>query len=140
MDYFWPQGAVPWNFQFCIQNLEKIRPFFIQFQKKLFWIFSRSQKRLAQPLQNKKTRNLSLIFWGPLPHSALWMVCIVQGTMVLIKIECIIKYYLFECTSIWTDIIKWLWKVKKMVMVRLKSQRYFVIYKWASLKMQENIK
>ena len=139
MDYFWPQGAVPWNFQFCIQNLEKIRPFFIQFQKKLFWIFSRSQKRLAQPLQNKKTRNLSLIFWGPLPHSALWMVCIVQGTMVLIKIECIIKYYPFECTSIWTDIIKRLWKVKKLVMVRLKFQDILWFINEHSLKCKKTL-
>ena len=45
-----------------------------------------------------------------------------QCTMVLIKIECIIKYYPFECTFIWTNIIKQLWKVKKMVMVRLKLQ------------------
>ena len=54
--------------------------------------------------------------------------------------EILIKYYPFECTSIWTVIIKRLWKVKKMVMVTLKSQRYFVIYKWASLIMQEIIK
>ena len=62
------------------------------------------------------------------------------STMVLIQIESIIKYYFFECTSIWTSIIKRLWKVKKMVMVRLKSQRYFVIYIRAPLKMQKIIK
>ena len=54
--------------------------------------------------------------------------------------EMLIKYYPFECTSIRTVIIKQLWKVKKMVMVTLKSQRYFVIYKWASFIMQEIIK
>ena len=30
----------------------------------------------------------------------------------------------FECTSIWTSIIKRSWKVKRMVMVTLKLQRY----------------
>ena len=49
----------------------------------------------------------------------------------------LIKYYPFECTSIWTVIIKRLWKVKKMVMVTLKLQRYFVIYKRSPLKMQK---
>ena len=49
----------------------------------------------------------------------------------------LIKYYPFECTSIWTVIIKQLWKVKKMVMVTLKLQRYFVIYKRSPLKMQK---
>ena len=52
----------------------------------------------------------------------------------------LIKYYPFECTSIWTVIIKRLWKVKKMVMVTLKLQRYFVIYKRSPLKMQKIIK
>ena len=33
-------------------------------------------------------------------------------TMVLIEIESIIKYYFFECTSIWTSIIKRLWKAR----------------------------
>ena len=68
-----------------------------------------------------------LYFWGDLrhalrPQSNTRAERMTRITMVLIKIECIIKYYPFECTSIWTDIIKRLWKVKKMVMVRLKLQ------------------
>ena len=63
---------------------------------------------------------------------------LVEGiTLLQIWIECIINRWYFECTSIWTSIIKRLWKVKKMVMVTLKLQRYFVIYKRSPLKMQK---
>ena len=55
-------------------------------------------------------------------------------------IQSIINIWYFECTSIWTSIIKRLWKVKKMVMVTLKLQRYFVIYIRSPLKMQKIIK
>ena len=43
-------------------------------------------------------------------------------------------------TSIWTSIIKRLWKGKKMFKVTLKLQRYFVIYIRSPLKMQKIIK
>ena len=52
----------------------------------------------------------------------------------------LIKKYLFKCTSIWTSIIKRLWKGKKMFKVALKLQRYFVIYIRSPLKMQKIIK
>ena len=58
-------------------------------------------------------------------------------TPLLIWIESTINRWYFECTSIWTSIIKRLWKVKKMVMVTLKLQRYFVIYRRSPLKMQK---
>ena len=51
-----------------------------------------------------------------------------------------IKICYFECTSIWTSIIKRLWKAKKMVKVKVIGQRYFVIYKRSPLKMQKIIK
>ena len=54
--------------------------------------------------------------------------------------EILIKKYPFKCTSIWTSIIKRLWRAKKMFKVTLKLQRYFVIYKRSPLKMQKIIK
>ena len=52
----------------------------------------------------------------------------------------LIKKYPFKCTSIWTSIIKRLWRGKKMFKVTLKLQRYFVIYIRSPLKMQKIIK
>ena len=51
--------------------------------------------------------------------------------------EILIKKYPFKCTSIWTSIIKRLWRGKKMFKVTLKLQRYFVIYIRSPLKMQK---
>ena len=50
------------------------------------------------------------------------------------------KKHPFKCTSIWTSIIKRLWKAKKMFKVTLKLQRYFVIYIRSPLEMQKIIK
>ena len=65
------------------------------------------------------------------------LVWVLFNTPLQIWIQSIINRWYFECTSIWTSIIKQLWKVKKMVMVKLKLQRYFVIYKRSPLKMQK---
>ena len=54
--------------------------------------------------------------------------------------EMLIKKHPFKCTSIWTSIIKRLWRGKKMFKVTLKLQRYFVIYIRSPLKMQKIIK
>ena len=54
--------------------------------------------------------------------------------------EILIKKHPFKCTSIWTSIIKRLWRGKKMFKVTLKLQRYFVIYIRSPLKMQKIIK
>ena len=54
--------------------------------------------------------------------------------------EILIKKYPFRYTSIWTSIMKRLWKAKKLFTRKVILQRYFVIYKRAPLKMQEIMK
>ena len=71
----------------------------------------------------------------------IWLLCNTESLhTVYFWREMLIKKHPFKCTSIWTSIIKRLWRGKKMFKVTLKLQRYFVIYIRSPLKMQKIIK
>ena len=59
-----------------------------------------------------------------IPQLCLWVAIWLglQTTPLQIWIESTINRWYFECTSIWTSIVKRLWKAKKMVNVQFKLQ------------------